>query len=82
MQKLVALELEVREGVASPPNSQRTQVYLPTGDFVAWFQADERLSGEAQVTGANIQFIYRKELSPEQVAAIKEWLVEQLSAAL
>ncbi len=82
MQNLNALGLVVCV-CSSQPNESRLELRLAaTEKFVAWFQVTRRVSKEEYVTSVNTQFVSRKELSAEQIAAVTEWLLQQVHFVL
>ncbi len=83
MKDLTSLGLLVRSTNQGRPNTeQRFDVRITsTGDYVAGFYAGTRASGDDEVRGGmSTDFVYRKELSEEQIQGIKEWLREQILA--
>lgn len=83
MKDLASLGLRVRDAKDAGSNEKRAEVHLAsTGAFVAWFRSTVRMSDGEAVVGTTTQFVRRKELTPEQVAAVEEWFREQFLATM
>lgn len=82
MQDLASLGLTVRAASGSSKRERRMEIRLVSTDsFVAWFQSNERISDGELVVSTNTQIIRRNELNEQQLAAVKEWLRDQVLAA-
>ncbi len=82
MDKLVTLDLFVREGKGDEGGRRLELRVFSTDDFVAWFRSASRISDKETVTGVNMQLVQKCSLSEEQLAAAKEWLHQHAIAAL
>jgi hypothetical protein len=83
MLDLTSLGLMLRNATASDSGERRTEVRIKSTDtFIAWFRSSARLSDGDEIVNVTMQFVRRKELTDEQVAAVKEWLREQASTVL
>lgn len=83
MKDLASLGLQVRDASEAGSGEKRSEVRIKsTGAFVAWFRSSARASDGEQVTGVTTQFVRRKELTGEQIAAVEAWLREQVLAAI
>lgn len=86
MKSLESLGLVVRStNQGRPSTEQRLDVRIAsTGDYVASFYAGVRDAGCGEIRGGiSTDFVRRKELNEEQIAAVEEWLRELvLRAAL
>jgi hypothetical protein len=78
MKDLASLGLKLYEATLPASNEKRTEVRLASnGAFVAWFRSITRKSDGEEVHSTTTQFVRRKELSDEQVAAVTAWLAQQ-----
>lgn len=82
MKDLASLDFKVRDATEAASNEKRAELRIAsTGAFVAWFRSTVRMSDGEAVVGTTTQFIRRKELTPEQIFFVENWLREQYLAA-
>ncbi len=82
MKKLESLGFTVRTSVPAGSHERRVQVYLlSTGNLVAWFQSNIRLSDGIRVVGTSTQLVDAAGLTAQQLQAILQWLRGEAHAA-
>lgn len=49
-----------------------------TGDFVAWFHTNVRISATERVVSKSTQFVQRHRLTLEQIQAVQKWMHKRM----
>lgn len=78
---LIDLGLEERPSSGCREGEVRTALYsTASGGLVAWFQRSTRRSDNECIMSASVQLVNRRELSDEQLKAVKAWLTQAMLA--